>query len=204
MKKTATLFGLLLAAGGCLEVPPAGVGACPLPVSDDGSLDVAAFAPVSGVLEQRCGSLDCHGNLARPMKVYGYSGLRYVPTYTIDDAGQVRLSAEATAYIDPTFAVDNDLYPGGGSSKTTDAELEQTARSICGLQPELMRQVVLEGADPEKLLLLSKPLHLERHKGWKVFERGSLDHRCLTSWLESQNPGRALDQESCENALDLP
>jgi hypothetical protein len=204
MKRTLSLVSLLIASVSCVDVPPSGVGACPVPLDGDGNLDVASFAPVSGVLEQRCGSLDCHGSLGRPMRVYGYSGLRYVPTYTIDDAGQVKLAAEATAYVDPNVAIANDFYPGGGSAKTSEAELEQTVRSICGMQPEIMRQVVLEGAEPEKLLLMTKPLLLERHKGAKVFERGSLDHRCLTSWLHSQLPGKQLDVTSCEKALESP
>ncbi|MBM4360363.1 MAG: hypothetical protein FJ096_19830 [Deltaproteobacteria bacterium] len=204
MKRLLSLVSLLVASASCVEVPPSGVGACPVPLDDDGNLDVASFAPVSGVLEQRCGSLDCHGSLGRPMRVYGYSGLRFVPTYSFDDAGQIKLAAEATAYVDPTVAVANDFYPGGGSAKTTEAEMDQTLRSICGMQPEIMRQVALEGAEPEKLLLLSKPLMLERHKGWKVFERGSLDHRCISTWLHSQLPGKKLDATACEKALESP
>jgi len=108
------------------------------------------------------------------------------------------------AYVDPVVAEANDLYPGGGSAATSPAEMALNVRSICGLQPEVMRQVVLDGVAPEKLLLLSKPLHLERHKGWKVFERGSLDHRCIASWLQSTQPSGEVDEDACKEALAVP
>ena len=54
------------------------------------------------------------------------------------------------------------------------------------------------------LLLLSKPLHLERHKGEKVFERGSLDYVCLSSWLTSKRPDGAIDAAACKETLENP
>jgi hypothetical protein len=204
MNRASSLFAIVLATASCLEVPPSGVGACPVDVDAEGALDVTPFVPVSAVLEQRCGSLDCHGSLGRPLRIYGYTGLRHAATYTVDENGQVRLAEEVKAYVDPVVAEANDLFPGGGAAATTPTEMAQTIRSICGLQPEVMRQVVLEGAEAEKLLLLSKPLHLERHKGWKVFERGSLDHRCIASWLQSKQPSGEVDDDACKEALAVP
>lgn len=34
------------------------------------------FTPVSGVLERRCGTLDCHGSIYRPLRIFGQGGLR--------------------------------------------------------------------------------------------------------------------------------
>ncbi len=203
-KRMLMMLGLLLAASSCLEVPAAGSGACPVDVDSDGTLALASFTPVSLVLEQRCGSLDCHGNIARPLRIYGSRGLRYVPIYAFDDKGNVIQSPDATAYIDPTKAEADGAYPGAGGKATTDAEHEQTVRALCGLQPEKMRQVVFESADPDKLLLMSKPLNLERHNGAKVFERGSLDHACITSWLQSKLPNGAIDVASCNETLRNP
>lgn len=203
-KRLLILLGLAFAASGCLEVPGPGIGACPLDVDTDGNLAIASFTPVSLVLEQRCGSLDCHGNLARPLRIYGARGLRHVPLYVIDDKGNLVQSPNASVYIDPTKAEADGSYPGPGGSATTEAERKETARAICGLQPELMRKVVLEGGDPEKLLLLAKPLQLESHKGAKIFERGSLDYACITSWLHSKLPEGAIDVASCNETLKNP
>jgi len=203
-KPLATLFALLLASSGCVQVPPQGDGACPVDLDTTGRMDTASFTPVSLVLEQRCGSLDCHGNVARPLRIYGSRGLRYVPLYTIDEEGQVLENPDAKAYVDPTKAEADGAYPGAGGTATTEIEREQTVRALCGLQPEIMRQVVLDGANPEKLLVLSKPLHLERHKGEKVFERGSLDYACIASWLQSKLPDGAIDAAACKETLQNP
>ncbi len=72
------------------------------------------------------------------------------------------------------------------------------------VQPELMNEVTGGREDPEKLLVLSKPLRLERHKGEKVFEKGSLDYECIRSWLTSQGPGGAVNATVCSDALKNP
>ncbi len=188
---TFTLARVVLALGlgggtsACLNDPGVLVDACP---------DVKTFAAVSPLLEQRCGSLDCHGNMARPLRVFGARGLRVVDVNT-DAAKQL---------FDPSLARQQGTYPGSGGKATTDEERRQTWHAVCGLQPELMNDVVTGPGDPEKLLLLSKPLHLERHKGDKVFEKGSQDYDCIVSWLKSSQPGGAVDQASCSDALKNP
>jgi hypothetical protein len=115
-------------------------------------------APVSRLLEKRCGTLDCHGQINRPMRIYGQFGLRFT-----DDGGN---------------------QPGVGL--TTDTEYLANYQSVVGLQPEIMSLVVQGNDPPESLMLLRKPLGLERHKGGAVFVSGDDAYQCLTTWLAGQ------------------
>jgi hypothetical protein len=102
----------LLFGGGCqVSLEPNEV-VCP-PIED--------FKPVSTLLEQRCGTLDCHGNDARPLRIYGQYGLRFVGP---DD--------------DPDV-----LYSGNLSQGTTDLEIQRNYFSVCGLEPEKMSMVTM-------------------------------------------------------------
>ncbi len=123
----------------------------------DGSV---AYGP-STVLERRCGTLDCHGQVGRPLRLYGQYGLRFV-----DDAGDVP-----------------------GQAATTATEHEANYQSVIGLQPELMTEVVQGSAPPQDLMLLRKPLQLERHKGGAVFVDGDDGETCILSWLAGAQPG---------------
>lgn len=123
---------------------------------------------VSLVLERRCGTLDCHGQLGRPLRIYGQRGLRF-----IDDAGN---------------------FPGGAS--TTETEHQLNYQAVIGLQPELMTLVVQGQDPPEALMLLRKPMQLERHKGGPVFVSGDAAYDCITSWL-----GHQTDVQSCTAAV---
>lgn len=115
-------------------------------------------APVSRLLEKRCGTLDCHGQIGRPLRIYGQFGLRFV-----DDGGN---------------------QPGVGA--TTDTEYLANYQSIIGLQPETMSLVVDGNAPPEALMLIRKPEQLERHKGGAVIVAGDDAYQCLSSWLALQ------------------
>ncbi len=168
---------------GCVQDPGLQQEACP---------DLKAFSSVSPVFEQRCGSLDCHGNIARPLRIYGSRGLRYV---AISELGEI---------ADPSQAQKNGTFPGAGGKATTDAERSQSWHAICGLEPEKMTQVTLGAASPESLMLLTKPLKLERHKGDKVFEKGSPDYDCIVSWLTSSTAGGAVDTATCNESLKNP
>lgn len=201
---TRSLGLALLTAVGCIDGAGESTGACPVAVDTAETIDLTTFAPVSRLLERRCGSLDCHGDLARPLRIHGSSGLRYVAIHDLDESGHAKLSSEAFRYVDPDAARIAGAFPGAGGLPTTAEELEQNVRSICGLEPERMREVVFGRAAPEQLLLLSKPLQLERHKGSKVFERGSRDHACIASWLRSRLPDHELDARSCFEALEIP
>jgi hypothetical protein len=51
---------------------------------------------------------------------------------------------------------------------------------------------------PEALLIIRKPLQLERHKGGAVFVSGDATYQCLTSWLESGgDAGGSVDYDQC-------
>ena len=125
---------------------------------------------VSFFMERRCGTLDCHGQDGRPMRIYGARGLR-LP----NDAG---------------------LTPATGD--TTQAEQLANFRAVVGLQPEQMSRVIASGGqNPESLLLLQKPLGLDfggaRHKGGSVIASGLADpgYVCLTQWLANADRATA-------------
>jgi hypothetical protein len=114
----------------------------------------ASYEPVHDVLETTCGTLDCHGQAGRNLRLYGGRGLRLSPT-------------------------DNPA-----DNPTTHAEYDQSYWSVIGLEPEVMSDVVLdEGRVPERLTLVRKARNLEHHKGGKLFAAGDDRDRCLTSWL---------------------
>ena len=131
-------------------------------------------AGVTTVFERRCGSLDCHGSIERNMRIYSSSGLR-LP----NDAG---------------------LRPGQGD--TTLDEITANYQSILTLEPEVTNEV-LNGADPYQLLVLKKPLELEKHKGGPVMKKGDDAEACLVSWLKEDliNP---VDKNACAKAAIFP
>ena len=118
-------------------------------------IDPTKQASPSFLLEQRCGTLDCHGQVGRALRIYGQDGLRFV--------------------------TDGGTAPGLGG--TTDIEHTANYQSVIGLQPEIMTLVVTGSNPPEALMLIRKPLQLERHKGGAVFVSGDDAYNCLTSWL---------------------
>jgi hypothetical protein len=132
--------------------------------------DTNPLQGVSLVLETHCGSLDCHGQVGRALRIYGGNGLRFV-----DDGGMAR----------------------PGMSGTTNTERKLNYQSVMGLQPELMFNVINNGAAPETLLLLRKPLGIERHKGSTVISGGDFSYKCITSWLTGSGQ---VDTQSCAQA----
>ncbi len=129
---------------------------------------------VTTVFEKRCGTLDCHGSSGRNLRIYSSRGLR-LP----NDAG---------------------LKPGTGD--TTFDEITATYQSIMTLEPEVSNDV-LDGADPYKLLVLKKPLELEKHKGGPALRKGDDAERCILSWLtaDALNP---IDKAACARAAAFP
>jgi len=133
--------------------------------------DIETFPPVSNLLEKRCGTLDCHGSLARPLRLYGRDGLRL-------------LSAEEIA--DSDLAQENNTVSGGKS--TTDGEFTLNWRSLCGLEPEKMTAVQRGDLPASELMVLRKPLGAEidggeRHKGGQLFNLGGEGYDCLENWI---------------------
>ena len=153
LARACGLCGPILVAGGCWHSSP------------DAEQRTAVTGPpraefelVSSVLSAHCGTLDCHGSVARNMRVYGTDGLRLAPT---------------------------DV-PGVDGGVTTFAEHEANYQAVVNLEPELMTLVVREsGRDPTRLTLIRKARSLEYHAGGEALPAGSDGDRCVTSWLSS-------------------
>jgi hypothetical protein len=159
----------LAIAQGCIDgLTAAPTVSCP-PFED--------FKAVSPLLEQRCGTLDCHGNTARPLRLYSQYGLRYNP----DD--------------DPA------IYSGNLGAPTTDEEIERNYYSVCGLEPEKMKAVTdgLETADT--LTLVRKPRLTEKHKGGRIWNEGKPEDRCMVNWIEADYEEGSMDPTDCAEAL---
>jgi hypothetical protein len=167
-------IAMTVAFGGCVETEEQTVISC-APIED--------FRPVSAVLEQRCGTLDCHGDGARPFKIYGRIGLR--------------------STILPEAGVDADQYFSGGSEQTTDVELALNHRSLCGMEPEIMNAVLAGERPPGDLTLVRKPRLQERHKGGRIWDDGKPGDRCLTGWLLGDYEPGTFDPVNCTAELGL-
>ena len=114
----------------------------------------AKFELVADAMQPSCGTLDCHGQAGRNMRLCGGRGLRLM-------AGANPLAGN-----------------------TTPAGYDATFWSVVGLEPETMTAVVADhGADPERLSLIRKPRGHERHKGGTLMTVGDPLDRCLLSWL---------------------
>lgn len=138
--------------------------------------DRAQFGALSRVLVFHCGTLDCHGQPNKNLRLYGYGGLRLPAT-----DGRV-------------FRPDE----GGGDARPE--EVAANYDSVISLEPEIMRAVVAEsGRDPERLSLVRKARGAEGHKGRNPFVVGDDGDTCLTSWLRS-----SIDTAACNRAVPLP
>lgn len=129
-------------------------------------------AAVSPYLERRCGSLDCHGNRKRPLRLYGQFGQRH--------------PSEANV---------------SGGNPTTEIELGANYESVCGLEPEEMSEVIDDfGQSAEVLQVLAKPRGLIHHKGGQVVAEGDAADSCILGWLRNDPPDTV--QGFCDAALD--
>ena len=147
------------ARGPCLVLLLAGVGTSCTSVDPDATVvapcpDATQFVSVSPVLEASCGTLDCHGHPARPLRIYGERGLRLTAT---------------------------DL---SGEALTTDAERAASRRSICSLQPEAMASIAAGDSRADMLLLVQKARGEAFHKGGAPVAAGDATDTCITTWLE--------------------
>jgi len=167
----AALGALALAEASCSSVPAdqrIGIDA------PSGSED--QFGIVGDYLDHRCGSLDCHGQPGRNLRIWGCDGMR----------------------LDPhAFPICNVAQ---GGSFTTVAEHQATYRSLVGLEPTVMSAVVSgHGVHPELLTFVRKARGLEAHKGGTLITPGDDQDVCISSWLAGQT-----DSTSCGNALGYP
>jgi hypothetical protein len=138
--------------------------------------DPAQFPPVSNYLDHRCGSLDCHGSPQRNLVLWGCEGLRLDP---MDIPG---------------------CRSQGGKKDTTPAEYDATFRSLVGLEPTVMTQVIQGGGkNPELLTFVRKGRGEENHKGGILIIPGDEQDVCITSWLAG-----ATNTDACKQALNTP
>jgi hypothetical protein len=168
--RRAVLVLLVTAVAGCASRPDDG-STPELVVAD---LDLATYSSaVHPVLERRCGSIDCHGQLPRGLRVYGENGMRLPNT--------------------------RGLTPGVGA--TTPEEARATYESIVGLEPEKTNQLASRTprllADAYDLTFLSKPLELERHRPGRSLAKGQPAEQCITSWLLGK-----VDRALCDAAMN--
>jgi hypothetical protein len=113
----------------------------------------ADFPVVADSMQLSCGTLDCHGQVGRNMRLYGRYGLRLDPTY------------------DPL------------TEQTSDAEYDATFASVVGLEPEAMSNVVRHLASPDALTMIRKARGIEDHKGGKLVTAGDPLDSCIVGWL---------------------
>ena len=140
---------VVLAAAGC-TFPT--VSASP-PMNEP---DRGQYAVVHDALQPSCGTLDCHGQVGRNLRLYGGQGLRLAPS--------------ANPSVDPT----------------TEAEYQASFDSVVALEPDALNHVIAEGgADPERLSLVRKARGTERHAGGIQMQVDDPLDRCITSWLAS-------------------
>ncbi len=112
------------------------------------------FSAVSSVLELRCGSLDCHGEPARNLRIFGSYGLR----------------------------LDGRDVPGGAD--TSEREIDATYEAIVGIDPERLSRIAAEGGrNAEQWLVLSKGRAREAHLGGARLVAGAPADTCVVSWL---------------------
>jgi hypothetical protein len=134
------------------------------------------FGIVADYLDHRCGSLDCHGQPGRNLRIWGCEGMRLDP----------HAIPECSALL--------------GGSETTPDEHQATYRSLVGLEPAVMSTVVDgHGLHPELLTFVRKARGLEAHKGGTLITPGDDQDVCITSWLAGQT-----DQTACANAIGYP
>jgi hypothetical protein len=160
----------------------ASLGSCSQAPSDDRigiyapSSSEKAFGPVGDVLEHRCGSLDCHGQPARNLRIFGCEGMR--------------LSADNVSICNHNK----------GGQPTSPEEHQATYRSLVGLEPTVMSEVVANhGRDPELLTFIRKARGTEQHKGGQLFTPGDDQDNCVTSWLAGRT-----NVTACGNAFQIP
>jgi hypothetical protein len=142
------------------------------------------FPPVADLLSYRCGSLDCHGSIERNFIIWSCYGLR--------------LEADAAPGCRNALASDPASQNVGGILNTTAAEYNATYRSLVGLEPAVMSQVVASGgADPDLLTFVQKARGEQDHKGGKLWDAGAPEDQCVAEWLADESASTA----ECRKAL---
>jgi hypothetical protein len=160
------LVAALVLLTACAHVPEPGEAPTDLPEREpfiDGG--------VSAFLENRCATLDCHGQVGRPLRIYSSTGLRM-----------------------------NDGLDGGRDlSGTTPEERLANYFAVVGLEPEAISRCYASGGTYLDFMLVKKPLGIDgrgvRHKGGSVLRLDDDGFTCLVGWMS----GRP-DSEKCRAA----
>ena len=112
------------------------------------------FESVADAMEPSCGTLDCHGQPDRDLRLFGGRGLRLDPA----DSSK-----------------DGDTKP---------SEYGANYWSVVGLEPEILSTVVAEGGrDPERWILIRKGRGTTRHKGGTLMHPNDDLDACIVEWL---------------------
>jgi hypothetical protein len=145
------LLAAVLSGGSSLSctIPPSDGRYTPAALPDE-----STFPSVAELLSVRCGAIDCHGNTARNLRIYGSTGLRWLSS-------------------------DKPFYPECNSSE----EDMRTYDSVVGLEPETM-SVVASGGNPALLTMVDKARGTAAHKGGQIWTTGDDSDLCLTTWLQ--------------------
>lgn len=122
----------------------------------------ADFPKVGDALQLRCGTLDCHGQIGRNLRLYGFGGLR-LPV----QPDELKMGVKIDFANDPT----------------REAEQKASYNSIIGLEPEALSQVSAGLADPNQLAMVRKTRGIEKHKGGKLANVGDSLDSCIVLWL---------------------
>jgi len=113
------------------------------------------FESVADAMQPSCGTLDCHGQVGRNLRLYGARGLRLDPATN---------SKEGT---------------------TEAPEYEANYWSVVALEPELLATVTNEGGqNPERLILIRKGRGTTRHKGGALMQPNDDLDQCIVEWLK--------------------
>ena len=140
----------LAAATSCVAQPGSTTDDMPLrlPV-------LQGFDSVADAMQPSCGTLDCHGQPGRNLRLFGARGLR--------------LDAQDTS----------------AEGLTTVAEYEANYWSVVALEPEVLSQVIQAGGnEPERLILIRKGRGTTRHKGGTLMRPNDDLDQCLLEWLK--------------------
>ena len=132
-------------------------------------------------LERRCGTLDCHGQVGRPFRLFSQYGLR----------------ASFDGGVDAGYVT--------GGEPDTAQEIYSNYLAAIGLQPEETSRVVAGDDPPTDLLLVAKPLDLQVHKGGQQISMGDVSYKCLTLWLTLEpHASRDAVNAACNAAALIP
>jgi hypothetical protein len=124
----------------------------------------SGFESVANAMQPSCGTLDCHGQPDRNLRLYGARGLRLDPTEN---------SMEGT---------------------TRPPEYEADYWAVVALEPETLASVIRDGvAQPERLILIRKGRGTTRHKGGTLMQPNDDLDRCIVEWLKGNIVQDACD-----------